>query len=462
MSMKKICLSISILIAVCLGIDATGQLTVSGQIRTRSELRQGQGTPQVQDTVPAFFTSQRTRINFGYTGYRFKVYTSLQDVRVWGQDVSSINRITTDSYDGFMVHEAWGELSLVDTGKLIKNLTLKIGRQELVYDDVRLLGNLDWLQQARRHDAALLKFEHKGWSIHLGAALNQNAERKSNTIYNGTPTGYVASTNGMGAMYKSMEFLYVAKKLQFGNASFLAFNDNFSKFHFAPADVNKATPIYEHETWKRYTIGGNLFGTAFRKLGFALSAFCQGGHYREGTELNEYLLSASFTYAVGRKFSIGPGIDMTSGNNGSDPNKKFQRFDPLYGTPHKFWGYMDYFYVADGFGSNGLTDVYIKAKYKAKDNLTLSLDAHRFMLPDAVLKTDGTAYNKALGTEIDFMINYAITKIINIEGGYSAMFATETMASPKVKNVNRAANFSNWAYLMISIKPEFVFKASGQ
>ena len=42
---------------------------------------------------------------------------------------------------------------------------------------------------------------------------------------------------------------------------------------------------------------------------------------------------------------------------------------------------MDYFYVADGFGPNGLINYYLKSKYKAKDNLTLSLDAHYFLLP---------------------------------------------------------------------------------
>lgn len=434
------------------------QFTVSGQLRTRTELRNGQGTLQVKDTARALFTSQRTRLNFGYSGYRFKLYASVQDVRVWGQDASSINRVTTDANDGFMLHEAWAEISLVDTGKVVKNFSLKIGRQELVYDDVRLLGNLDWLQQARRHDAALLKFEHNGWTAHLGAAYNQNAERKSNTIYNGTPTGYTASTNGMGAMYKSMQFLYLGRKHFFGNSSVLFFKDDFSKFHYAPADVNKTTPIYEHGVWSRYTMGANLFGTAKRKLGFAVSAFYQGGKYREGTSLSEYLISASTQYAVGRKLSVGPGVDITSGNNGSDPTKRFQRFDPLYGTPHKFWGYMDYFYVADGFGSNGLVDYYLKAKYKLKDNFTLFLDGHRFVLPTAVLANDGSTMKKSLGTEIDFVFNYAMTKTVTIEGGYSTMFSTATMASAKVKNVNRAADFSDWAYLMISIKPEFTFK----
>jgi hypothetical protein len=446
-----------LLFCLCTAMQVKGQLTFSGQVRTRSELRDGQGTPSV-DTIPAFFTSQRTRVNLSYAAYRIKFYASLQDVRVWGQDASSINRFTTDANDGLMLHEGWAEISLIDTGKVVKNFALKIGRQELVYDDVRLLGNLDWLQQARRHDAVILKFDHAGWTAHLGGAFNQNAERKSNHIYNGVPTGYPASTNGIGAMYKSMQFLYVAKKLHFGNASFLAFKDDFSKFSFAAADSLKKTPIYSKGVWSRYTIGANLFGTALRKLNFAFSAFYQGGEFREGTELDEYLLSASGLYSVGRRFSIGPGVDITSGNDGSDPASKFKRFDPLYGTPHKFWGFMDYFYVADGFGSNGLVDYYMKARFKAKDNMTLSADAHRFVLPSAVKGSDGTVLEKALGTELDLMLTYNMTKMISFEGGYSAMLATPTMASPKVKNVKNASENLNWAYVMISIKPEFLIK----
>jgi hypothetical protein len=67
--------------------------------------------------------------------------------------------------------------------------------------------------------------------------------------------------------------------------------------------------------------------------------------------------------------------------------------------------------------------------------------------------------NKGLGTELDFVVNFALTKAINLEGGYSAMFSTETMSSQKVKNVKNADDVSTWAYLMISIKPaELVIK----
>lgn len=451
-------LSLALLFCLLATIGLYAQFTVSGQLRTRTELRDGQGSPAAQDTVPAFFTSQRTRLAFGYAAHRLKLHAAIQDVRVWGQDASSLNRVTLDAFDGFMLHEGWAEISLVDTGKVIRNFSLKIGRQELVYDDSRLLGNLDWLQQARRHDAALLKFDHNGWTAHLGVAYNQNAERKSNHIYNGVPTAYSPGTNGIGALYKSMQFLYVSRKAKFGNASFLIFRDAFSKYHFADSDLEKKNPIYDKETWGRVTLGGHLTGTAFSKLAFTASAFYQSGKYRDGTSLDEYLLSLSTLYSVSKKFGIGPGIDVTSGNNGSDPSKKSQRFDPLYGTPHKFWGNMDYFYVADGFRSNGLINYYIKSRYKPKENLTLLIDIHQFALPSAVKDEHGTTLDKMLGTEIDVTANYVLTRMISIEAGYSAMFSSKTLVSPGVKNIKNADDFSNWAYLMISIKPEFVLK----
>src|SRR5438045_585973 len=114
---------------------------------------------------------------------------TLQDVRIWGQDVSTISRTTTADNNGFLLHEAWAEIGLTDSTIKSKNITLKIGRQELVYDDQRLLGNLDWLQQGRRHDAAVLKFENKNWMIHSGYAFNQNKENATGTSYSSTPPG---------------------------------------------------------------------------------------------------------------------------------------------------------------------------------------------------------------------------------------------------------------------------------
>ena len=177
------------------------QYSLIGQLRTRTELRDGYGNLTPKDSRAAAFTSQRTRLTFGYKWERITFNVAVQDIRVWGQDASSIS-----SADGnkFFVHEAWADIALINSAdttlkfKPIQNLSLKIGRQELVYDDVRLLGNLDWLQQGRRFDAALLKAQHQGWALDLGAGFNQNTDAFGtvNTFY--TPGNVPASALSTG------------------------------------------------------------------------------------------------------------------------------------------------------------------------------------------------------------------------------------------------------------------------
>ena len=441
---------VAVLACTAASIRTEAQLSLSGQLRTRTELRDGQGSPLPKGATPAFFTSQRTRLNVGYNTYRLKFGIALQDVRVWGQDVSTINRTTTPDNNGIMLHEAWAEMLLTDTTLKNKALSLKIGRQELVYDDQRLIGNLDWLQQGRRHDAAVLKYETKGWSVHLAAAFNQNKENASGTIYNSTPAGnYTSSTNG-GAMYKSMQFFYAGKKLKSGNASFLFFTDQFSKYRM---DTVNSNPVktFTQGSWGRATTG-LYFTNQFNKTGVTASAYYQFGKTSTNQNIRAALLSASAQYTFSRRINAGAGVDYTSGGSNATTSKTF---DPLYGTPHKFWGLMDYFYAAATFGKGGLTDYYIKAKYKASDKFLLSTDVHQFNSASAI----GTGDNKRnFGQEIDLVGTYTLTKQIAIEGGYAHFFATSLLTSPAVKNVPNAKLNANWAYVMINIKPDFLFK----
>lgn len=151
--------SYSLLLCTLLVSKTTqAQLSLQGQIRTRTEVRDGVGNLPKLGSRPAAFTSQRTALSFGYKWDRLTFGLNLRDVRVWGQDAASINNA-----DGtkLFLHEAWAEIMLANKAdttfkfRAFDNLSLKIGRQELIYDDVRLLGNLDWLQQGRRFDMAL-------------------------------------------------------------------------------------------------------------------------------------------------------------------------------------------------------------------------------------------------------------------------------------------------------------------
>jgi hypothetical protein len=440
--------------------ESKAQFTLTGQIKPRTEFRDGFGTLQQKGQESALHISQRTRLNVGYTGYRFKTFLALQDVRVWGQDRSSLNRTTVDAYAGLKMHEAWGELILIDTISKIKNLSLKVGRQEISYDDQKVLGSLDWLQQARSHDAIVLKYANKSWIADFGVAFNQNSEKMVGTIYDGVPAPntYPAGSNGIGTMYKSFQYAYIAKKFYFGDVSFLFFKDDFNKYTSAGTGANIVkTPI--EGVWSRNTTGLFYNINATRKINLTGSYYYQGGKDKDGKELSAHLASVTGTYQASRKLFLGAGLDFLSGTDGTKAvtaDSKINQFDPLYGTPHKFWGYMDYFYVANGFGRQGLMNYFLKAKYNATDKLQLFADLHRFDAANKVSNGPGGEQNKNLGTELDLKLSYNFTKLINIEAGYSYMKATKTMASAQVKNVTNADLSPQWAYVTLLIKPDFL------
>lgn len=433
----------------CMCLISNAQFTLSGQVRTRTELRDGQGAPLPKTAKSAFFTSQRSRLTAGYSTYRLKFGLTLQDVRVWGQDGSTINRTTTPDNNGIMLHEAWAEIGLTDTSNKKAILALKLGRQELSYDDQRLLGGLDWLQQARRHDAAVLKLDVNKFTLHGGFAFNQNKESGSGTIYNSTPAGnYGGNTNG-GSIYKSLEYVYAGYKLKTGSISYLFLADQFSKYH---TDAANNAKVWDNGSWGRITTGFYL-NNNFKDLNVTAAAYYQGGKSATGQKISGALFSAAGSYNFSKKFAAGPGIDVTTG--GSKAGKS-NAFDPLYGTPHKFWGYMDYFYVASGFGQKGLVNYYLKTKYKPSASLLITADLHQFASASTILDATNNKLSRNFGTEADLIVSYSLTKIIGFEAGYSHFFSTSSLSATGVKNVTNAQSNNNWAFLSINIKPDFI------
>jgi len=505
-----------------LGFFVNAQFTLTGQLRTRTEVRNGLGNLVLKGSKPAVFTSQRTRLIFGYKWDRLTFGASIQDVRVWGQDASSISNADGNR---FMLHEGWADLTLFNKAdttiktKGIDLMSIKIGRQELSYDDVRLIGNLDWLQQGRRHDMALLKTVHKGWQIDLGYAFNQNSDAfgvtstsyvpsnvapyvknslgllvptpggllpvapagnaGNNSAKTGTPVWLnPPTTNGGTQNYKSFTSLYISKKFNQTKFSGLFFNDNFGKYRLDSVGNDAVGWVYGRRFAKsattdsfdysgqhhRYTYGlmmnktmGNASG--FGKIAIQAAYYAQSGKNREGVKLKDaYHYTISATYQKG-KISFTPGYDVLSGNDASTTED--EKFDPLYGTPHKHWGYMDYFYVGTGSPAGGLKNPYLKFKYTG-NTLAAGVDFHLFSIDQEMKKADGTFIGKDLGNELDFTLNYNMNKFTNIELGYSIMNATSNMAFAKGQATSdaAAANYrktGNWFYAMIRFTPDFFY-----
>ena len=119
------------------------EFNLSGEIRPRYENRYGFSSLRSEADKAGNFISQRSRINFDFKNEKMIFKVILQNVRVWG-DVSTLASDDTC----YCISCKHGERESIS-----EKLRLKIGRQEIAYDDERIFGSSGWAQQARSHDA---------------------------------------------------------------------------------------------------------------------------------------------------------------------------------------------------------------------------------------------------------------------------------------------------------------------
>lgn len=407
-------------------------INIGAEIRPRFEFRNGYKKLMPNGADPASFISQRTRLNAIYKSSSFNAKLSLQDVRVWG-DVAQLNK--GDVY-GTSIHEAWGEIIFSS------RFSVKVGRQEIVYDDQRIFGSVGWAQQARSHDAAILKYKPKNnHEFNVGVAYNSNGESLFKTDY---------TINS----YKAFQYIWYHGKFNKASASFLALNNGMAYTHTNAGDTTQKT-AYSQTIGPRITYGSN-------KINIDATVYYQGGKNKFNNKLSAIYFSANVHYAVSKGFKAGIGGEYLSGTSTKDQNSTSytdKSFKPFYGTNHKFNGWMDYFYVGSYMYNNGLIDINLPLSVKF-NKFTLQLIPHYFMAAATVSqKQDDGSWkdlSSSLGTEVDFTAVYTMSPSVVISAGYSQMFATETMQILKGGNYK---NTNNWAWLMLTFKPTF-FKSN--
>ncbi|MEO5783395.1 MAG: alginate export family protein [Ginsengibacter sp.] len=406
-----------IAVICCLQIHATAQdnyFKIAGQYRVRPEFRKGYKTLSTDTLKAAFFIAQRARLIFEYKKNNITAYTSIQDIRTWGDEEPS------KDIAGLSVNELWMELAFK------KGFSLKIGRQELVYDDQRLLGNADWNNATRSHDALLLKYANKEKKLywHTGGGFNQSGEPLFGTAYN-------------LKNYKYLGFAWLKKEFSYAGT-----------YISAIAIVNglNSTVTSSPKSKASLTVGPLL---NFQKNIFkgVAGAYYQTGKTENNLQLNAFMVNL---YAgINKKLIAGAGVDYLSGNSNNTASTKSHSFSTLYATNHKFYGYMDYFLnIPADTKQHGLVDYYLRAGVQNK-KVTYTLDAHRFALAHQYTHTYQTA---ALGTEVDLLTEYKLSPVINLQAGYSMIFATKNMKILKGGNKN---NYQGWAFIMLKISPAF-------
>ena len=406
-----------IILLLCFTFNTTNifgqQFDITADYRVRYEMRNGYATLKPDTVNPANFITQRARITFDYSTKNIKLRFSPQNVKVWG-DIATTSK--NDLYNSF--HEASGEILFN------KYYSFKVGRQELDYDDARVLGNVDWAMQARSHDALLLKIKpDSNNTIHAGFALNANKETNFQENY-------------IVGQYKALQFLWYHNNIKNWRVSILLLNNGM------PYIVDSKEKIAYSQT-----VGGSI---SYKKNKFRteISAYLQKG--KLGLNIvNASNFSLKTNYKITDNLITEFGVEYLSGKATNDNSPDIKSFNPLYGTNHKFNGYMDYFFVGNHLYTVGLTDIYLNAIFE-KNKFSATLTPHYFA-GAANLYNGNVKMDKYLGTEADFTLGYKLNENIKIDVGYSQIFAAESMEVLKGGN---KSNANNWFYLMLKINPK--------
>lgn len=379
-------------------------LSVDAQLRTRGEHNNGAISPRKEGEQAANFINERARLSFDFKRNDLELKASVQHTGLWGQDdIKEPNGRTT-------MNEAWGKMTFAD------KFFVKLGRQQLSYDDERILGSLDWNVNGNWHDALKLGYDDYQHRLHLILAMNQK-EANRGDYYDGP------------VPYKNMQALWYHYQgiMMPISVSLLALNTGFER----------GTEGHGRTNYMQ-TIGTDI---TFRQMSWDVHA---AFYYQMGEtpliDIQAYMASGAINYYFCPQLKINAGYDYMSGNDFDHP--KWNAFNTLYGTYHKFFGSMDYF---SNTLTCGLQDIHGGVSSQINEKLHLDLNYHYLMTARQV-----ETLKKGLGHELDLQLTAKIKKDVTLSMGYSAMLGTETM--DRVKGGSHEA-WQDWAWIQLNICP---------
>lgn len=399
------------------------ELKFNVEYRPRAELRSGYGRPLLDEEEAAFFIIQRSRLGANYIDDRFEIKLTVQDSRLWGE--TGTNSEATSTSSALTLFEANGTI------KFTPNLKAIIGRQTIQLDDGRLFTAGNWTNTGTAHDAAMLKYDDNNGFRLLGA-LAYNNSSISNSDY-----GY------LGAMkYRYMGLLWSSQKLGSVELSEI----------FVDEGVPYVKDESEHHMWHHYTFGANAKLNISSEFDILLTAYGQAGRIGdedENAKLSAFILAAKANYRMSSATRLFAGIEAYSGDDGSHADK-IKTFQPLYGGAHAFNGSMDYW--TNNLPKAGLLDIYVGANHLLNDKWTIEATLRSLN----TLKEYESSYidGRSLGVEFDAKLQYKMFKGLTAELGYSFYAINDNVRSWKLGSPNADTKFPQFAYLMMTFKPQ--------
>lgn len=411
--------------------EGDNQLDIGLQMLEHGEMRIGGLNPTTENETysqkNAYFLMSRTRLNIDYKRSGLETKVTAQHSGVWGQK----------GQGSFNIHEAWARLSMKN------GLFAQIGRQALSYDDERIIGPNDWAMAALSHDVLKLGYEGHGHKAHAILGFNQNAEN----IYGGTY--YVDGAKP----YKSMLvgwYHFDIPKLPIG-ISAIAMNIGMQAGD--KDGIDNDAPHTENQQ-----LLGGYVSYRPKKATIEASYYHQIGKDENGLKIDAWMASVAATVQLNSWLNVAAGYDYLSGDEyfaltpsgqiGMVRHKTIKGFNPIYGSHHKFYGMMDFFYVSTylfGF-TPGLQNLYAGGDFTPIKGLRLKARYHYMSIA-----TNLKDVNKTLGHDVDVEASYQLMKDVRLSAGFSYMTGTETME--RLKRANNTGHLK-WGWFSLIFSPK--------
>jgi hypothetical protein len=369
--------------------------TLRGEFRERIEGFDGFGFNSTRDDL---YWLTRLRLNAAVTpSKRLRFEVQMQDARVAKKTIGPTGTPFKAPLDLRM--------AFADVGATTSPFRVRVGRQELVYGEQRLIGHVGWLNAARTFDGVKATFRNKAFQTDVFATsvvriLDGEFDRSGNG--NRFAGAYGATTK-------------------------LIPQATVEPFVLFKRDVNLRAEAGGLGTLEEFTTGIRLVGKMPARLDYGIEMALQRGSL--GTDdisawaghwqLRE-TFPGRFTPRVTGEYNFASGDE--------DPGDNVRgTFDQLYPTPHDKTG------LADQIGWKNIHHARAGFELSPVKGMPLTTNYHSWWMAESkdavynignavVGRVAAGAADRHVGQEIDVQVSKAITPQIQAAAGYAHIF----------------------------------------
>ncbi|MBE7445391.1 MAG: alginate export family protein [Planctomycetia bacterium] len=420
----------------------TNNGTLPGAARPPDQSKAGHASSSVDDD----YVLQQTRLwADADVNEHLRVFIQLQDARTFGAAGTTVGYANANTENSITdLHQGY-----FDIRKLFDMpLTARVGRQEIVWGDHRVIGNFVWSNVGRVFDAGRFMWDTDDIHAEVFAAkVDEDGFFGVDGSNNSDETAYAAQLAFKklvpGAL---LELMYIQKNDQDASAG----NSTLAATGYAGADNRPGIEIHD--------IGARIDGKIpnLEAIDYTFESHGQFGDYGDMSQRAwAFAGRAGYTFKdLAWKPRFGFEYDYASGDD--DPtDSSHETFDNLYPTNHLQGNYG----FVDLVSWQNMHDFRGNIKIVPTNKLTCQVDYHYFLLAEAedgwYLANGSLATSRPLGgyetgssnlaQEIDLTVSYQLYKNVGVLAGYS-WFGAQSWINSNVESMD-----TNWGYIQTTV-----------